>query len=339
VVAAAGASATAPTLGVASQLAGGTDGASGVTDADLIGVDSSPRSGMYALRNSGVDMFALCDLSDDTLWPAIDAFALSENATGAVASASGTTAADTAAMRVSVGVDTFSLWILSGDWPTFYDAQNQISRLVNPTACAVGFAGNASPEQSPLNKRLPGVIATEMSQEGSTYSDGDISDINTGGIDVIIGPPTTVGGDYFTFASGRNAWSNTAGNGVEYSRVTKFLARSLDTFAAGKIVGMLQSSRPDDPTRTRAKNLVDGFLARLQDPNSGSSGQGIIDSFQTVCDLTNNSLDEQAAGYLFLAAQVRYLNAVRYFVIRLAGGGNVEITSSSTAPAGVTFTS
>jgi hypothetical protein len=330
-VATAGGLAAAPTLATPVTLSGGTDGASGVTDETLIGIDIQPRSGMYALRSTGVDSFHLIDIATVALWPTMDVFAESEDCLACYAGANGDTYEVVAAKRVSVGLDSFYDWISSGDYPSFYDAVNGVTRLCNPGVVQAAFCGNASPEQSPLNKRLRGVVSTESTVEGTTYSDADLSIINTSGIDVIIGPPTTLGGDYYAFASGRNASSNTAGNGVEYSRVTNFIARSLNSFAVKAIVGMLQSSRPDDPTRAKAKQLVDGFFAQLANPESGSSGQGIIDNFFTICDLTNNPLPSEAQGYLFLNAQVRYLNTVRYFVVKLAGGGNVNVVSSDSS--------
>ena len=332
IVATAGSLSVTPTTASPVALSGGTDGATGVTDAMLMGVDIAPRTGMYALRNSGVDTFTLVDISTPTFWPAIDAFSLSENAMATVAAVSGASISTTAASRISVGLDDFTMWIFTGDWPSMYDAWNGVVRLVNPTACALGFAGNASPEQSPLNKQLRGVVSTETSQTGSTYANADLQLAETSGIDMIVGPPTTWGGQYYTFATGRNAWSNTGGNGVEYTRVTNFIARSVNSFAAGSIIGKLQSIKPTDPTRTRAKQLLDGFFAQLASPNSGSSGQGIIDTWSVVCDLTNNPPSSQALGYLFANVMCRYLNTVRYFVIRFAGGGNVSVTSSSTPP-------
>ena len=332
VVATAGALTAAPVVGTNVTLSGGTDGASGVTDTTLLGNDVAPRTGMFALRNSGVDTFTLVDLQSNTYWPAIDSFALSEAAMACVTAPSGTSITGTVGLRTAVGLDDFTMWVATGDWPSMYDSQNQVVRLVNPTAAMIGFCGNASPEQSPLNKILRGIVMTETSQEGSTYANADIQNAEVGGIDLIVGPPTTIGGDYYSFITGRNAWSNTGGNGVEYTRVTNFIARSLQSFATGSIVGMLQSIRPDDPTRLRAKQMLDGFFAQLADPNSGSSGQGIIDTWSTVCDLTNNPPASQALGYLFATCKVRYLNVVRYFVIRLAGGGNVTVTSSTNAP-------
>lgn len=337
VLASAGVGTTAASVGASVTLSGGTDGASGVTDAMLIGVDTNPRRGMYALRRTGIDAFALCDMTDATTWGAQDVFALSESAIAINAAASGTDYAATIAARQSNGLDSFSSWLVVGDYPTFYDSFNQQARLVSPAAIAIGALGNLSPEQSPLNKQLRGVIATQRSQTGATYSDAELSQIERGGVDVIVGPPTTPGGDYYTFIAGRNTSSNGAANGIEYSRLTNFLARSLQTKAAGSIIGRLQSIRPDDRTRFDAKALVDGFLASLKDPAMGSNGNGMIDDFATQCDLNNNPPNLQARGFLFLYAKVRYLNTVRYFVIKLAGGGNVSVTSQATAPSPTQF--
>jgi len=42
---------------------------------------------------------------------------------------------------------------------------------------------------------------------------------------------------------------------------------------------------------------------------------------------------------LFLYWQVRYLNVVRYFVIKFLGGGNVTVTVQTNAPAPSQFAS
>jgi hypothetical protein len=212
-----------------------------------------------------------------------------------------------------------------------------LARLVNPTAFSLGMIGNLSPEQTPLNKPLRGVIATQKSQTGQTYSDAELSIAELGGVDLIVGAPTTPGGNYFTFITGRNTSSNTAGNGDEYSRMTFFLASSAQSKAAGSFVGRLQSIRPTDKTRLDAKALFDGFSAQLADPASGSQGNGMIDAWSTQCDLNNNTPNLQARGFLFLYWSVRYLNVVRYFVVKLAGGGNVSVTVQSDLPSAAQF--
>jgi hypothetical protein len=162
-----------------------------------------------------------------------------------------------------------------------------------------------------------------------------LSLVNTGGIDLILPPNSSPGGYYFSFATGRNASSNTAANGVEYTRMTNFLIRAAQSKAAGSFIGKLQSIQPNDQTRANAKSLFDGFSAQLASPQVGLGigGQGMIDTpWSVVCDLTNNPPNMQALGYLFLYWQVRYLNVVRYFVVKFQGGGNVTVTSQSTQP-------
>ena len=334
VTASAGAGVSAPTLGNPVTLAGGTDGATGLTDAMLVGVDTSPRKGMYALRSSGTRAFTCCDLSDATKYAVIDSFALSENMLAVHGTVSGDTLTSAVATRVTGGLDSFSSWLIVGDYPTFYDNQNQISRLINPSAFGLGIVGNQSPEQSPLNKVLRGISATQRSQTGQTYSNAELSIAELGGIDVIIGPPTTWGGNYFAFATGRNTSSNTAAQGIEYSTMINFLAATAQTTAVGALVGQLQSSSPTDPTRAKAKALFDGLSAQLAAPESGSSGQGMIDSWSVQCDLNNNPLNLQARGYLFIYWKVAFLNVIRYIVVKLAGGpaGIVTVTVQSTPP-------
>lgn len=323
-----------PTLSTAVSLSGGTDGASGVTDATLIGQDIVPRKGMYALRNSNCDGFTLCDLSSPSYYASIVSFALSETMLAVQATASGDTIANALSVRVNSGIDSPWLWLLMGDWPTFSDSVNA-SRLISPAAFGIGIIGNLSPQQSPLNKPLQGVSSTQRSTLGQTYSDTELSIINTGGIDTILPPSSSPGGYYYSFATGRNASSNTAANGVEYTRMTNFLIRAAQSKAAGSFVGQLQSIQPTDQTRANAKSLFDGFSAQLASSQVGLGigGVGMIDMPWLVqCDLDNNPPNLQALGYLFLYWQVRYLNVIRYFVVKFQGGGNVSVNVQSSAP-------
>ena len=337
VIAAAGAGTTAPTLNTSVLMTGGTDGASGVTDTTLLGSDTSPRTGMYALRNTGVDAFTLVDSTATTTWSAADSFALSENSYSILSRPSGDTITAATAARVTAALDSSWSKIVVGDYVTFYDDFNQVTRLISPAAYAIGAFGNLSPEQSPLNKQIRGVVATQAIANGKTYSSAELSIASTGGVELMVGPPITPGGNYFTFITGRNTSSNLAASGDEYTRMTNFIARSLQGYATGTIVGKLQSIRPDDPTRQRAKMLLDSFFASLKSPSVGSNGYGLIDDAAVICDLSNNPIILQQRGFLFAYCAVRYLNVVRYFVIKLAGGGNVTVTSQSTAPAASQF--
>ena len=331
-----GVSTAAPTVGTTYTLAGGTDGAAGVTTAHLIGQDAQPRTGMYALRGlrrdqAGVpDTLTLVDCTDTSVWGAMLSFGLSESLYPVVAMPSGSTIVDAITARASQGIDDTNIKIIAGDWPTLY-IPTLGSILISPATVFQGLCGNLSPEQSPINKALTGVVATVTSQTGVLTSDAEESIAQTGGVD-FIGKSAALGADYFSFMTGRNASSNTAAQGDEYTRLTNFLVRSLQGAATRSIVGRLQSTRADDPTRSRAKGILDSFFADLKNPASGSGGYGMIDNFAVICDSSNNTPTTIARGFLFAFCTVRYLNVVRYFVIRLAGGGNVDITVQNVEP-------
>jgi Bacteriophage tail sheath protein len=342
VVGSAGASTAAPTLSTVTTLTGGTDGDTGVTDATLVGQDIVPRKGMYCLRGANVDGFTLCDLTTIGQYAAIVSFSLSETAIGVFGSVSGDTISNCLSTRVSAALDSPWFWLILGDWATWWDAYNGISRNINPSAFGLGILGNLSPQQSPLNKPLQGISATQRTTLGQTYSDAELALINQGGIDTILGPMTSPGGYYFSFATGRNSSSNTAANGIEYTRMTNFLIRTAQSKAAGSFVGRLQSIQPNDLTRAQAKALFDGLSAQLASPQVGLGigGQGMIDTpWLVTCDLTNNPPNLQALGYLFLYWQVRYLNVIRYFVVKFMGGGNVQVNVQSQPPNATQFTS
>lgn len=335
VIASALTSTIAPILSTSVTLTGGTDGATSVTDATLMGQDVVPRKGMYALRKSNADCFTLCDMSTISNYAAIASFALSETMFAIQSTPSGDTIANAIATRTNAGIDTPWFKLILGDYPSFYDSYNGLTRLISPAAFAIGIYGNLSPQLSALNKPLQGVSSTQRNTLGQNYSDTELSLINTGGIDVILGPNSSPGGYYYSFATGRNCSSNTAASGDEYTRMTNFLIRTSQSKAAGSFIGQVQSIQPSDQTRNNAKALFDGLSAQLASPQVGQgiNGQGLIDSpWMVQCDLSNNPPNLQALGYLFLYWQVRYLNVIRYFVVKFAGGGNVTINVQNTPP-------
>lgn len=331
VVFSAASSTATPTLNTATALTGGTDGDSGVGISQMVGVDTRPRTGMYALRGSKCDAFALIDLTDPTSWAAQLSFAISEAMLAVVTTANGDSISNCIATRASEGIDDPNIWIVAGDWPTVYDNQSGTTRMVSPQIVAIGLLGNLSPEQSPINKQLFPVIATQSSQIGILISDADETIAQSGGID-IIGKSTALNEDFYSFLTGRNSSSNTAANGIEIPRLTNLLIKSLEGSATRSIVGMMQSVRIDDPTRAKASAILNSFFQARVDPASGSNGYGLIDQFAVLCDNTNNPPNLQAQGFLFAFCTVRYLNVVRYFVIKLAAGGNVIVSAQATPP-------
>jgi hypothetical protein len=88
----------------------------------MVGTDTLPRKGMYALRSTGIDAFSLCDVVDVTSWVTQTSFGLSENCFPVFTTSAGDTVAACTASRTTNALDYFYAWLIMGDWPTFFDA-------------------------------------------------------------------------------------------------------------------------------------------------------------------------------------------------------------------------
>jgi hypothetical protein len=97
-------------------LTGGTDGATTITSTVLIGADTTPRTGMYALRNTG--LWPLVVPATATPRPAgrpLLAFAKSELCQGIAVSPAGDTISNFATANTN---DDPWLKVIFGDWVT-----------------------------------------------------------------------------------------------------------------------------------------------------------------------------------------------------------------------------
>lgn len=299
-------------------LAGGTDGATGVASATMIGADTIPRTGMYALRNQGVSIALLADVYDLTTWSTQVSFGLFEgiymmlvgSPSDTIANATGPTGS-----KALAGVDSFAAKTIFGDWVLWFDPVNNLQRLVSPQGLFAGLYGNLSPQNSGLNKQVYGIVGTEKSATGQTYTSADLQALATAGWDVITNPIPQ--GNMFGVRMGRNGSSNAVIHGDNYTRMTNYIAATLDR-GMGLFVGRLQSRRPNDKTRGDAKATLDAFMQGLLD-------QGMIDDFLNVCDNSNNSPERIGLGYIQADCQVVYLSVVEYFILNLQGGQSVQI--------------
>lgn len=320
IVASAGVGVTAPTLATVT-LTGGTDGATGVDAADFIGVDTLPRTGMYALRNQDVSVAALCDVTDTSTWATQDAFGLGEGIYMVTTGPAGQSISAAKTAKQSVAADTYALKIMHGDWIYWFDSYNGISeRLVSPQGPAFGKLISLSPQHSTLNKKLRSVSATQKSKTGLPYTYADLQELAIAGIDVICTPAP--GGNYFACRNGHNASSNAVVHGDNYTRMTNYIATTLNR-GMGIYVGELQSRQPKDETRRRAKATLDAFLTAMQQ-------QRQIDDFMVVLDVSNNPPARIALGYMQADVKVVYMSVVEFFVINLEGGQSVTIERRDT---------
>lgn len=165
ITATAAAGTTTPTAETMPAFTGGTDGATGVSAATLVGVDgTSGRQGMYVLRgqNCQIAMLADCDTSGE--WTTIDAFGQSEGvymiqvAPAGSAIQNGSTG--TVDLKQAAGLASYSSKLMHGDWLWWNDPVNAVTRLVSPQGFAAGRLANLSPNQSSLNKMLYSVVGS-----------------------------------------------------------------------------------------------------------------------------------------------------------------------------------
>jgi hypothetical protein len=323
----AGAGAVVPAVAQVA-LSGGTDGAGNVGTAEMLGSDTVPRTGMYAMRSQGVSIGILADCYDSSSWSTQVAFGLFEGIymimvgppSDTIASATGPTGT-----KAIAGIDSYAAKMLFGDWVYWFDTVNNVQRLVSPQGVIGGLLSNLSPQNSSLNKQVYGLIGTQKSMTGLTYTSADLQTLATAGWDVIANPIPA--GNMFGGRLGRNSSSNAVVHGDNYTRMTNYIAATLNR-GMGLFIGQLQSRRPNDKTRAAAKATLDAFMQALLD-------QGMIDDFQNVCDNSNNPASRIALGYMQADCQVVYLSVVEYFIVNLQGGQSVTINRVSSQPAGV----
>jgi phage tail sheath protein FI len=301
----------------------GSDGAVAISAATLVGSDTLPRTGMYALRGQGCALALLADTDDATQWSVQAEFGLSETVYMILTGPAGDTITNAAAVKSAAGIDTYAVKLMFGDWVYWYDQANALTRLVSPQGFVAGRLANLSPEQSSLNKPLYGVVGTQKSGQpgvgtATTYATADLSALLSAGIDVIANPQP--GGAYWGVRGGHNASSNAAIQGDNYTRLTNYIATTLSA-GMGAYVGQLVNA-------TLFQNIRATLLAFL----NGLLGQGLLGStdgslpFAVVCDTSNNPASRTGLGYVQADVQVQYQAINEKFIVNVQGGQTVQVS-------------
>jgi hypothetical protein len=333
----AGAGATAPSASVAT-LVGGSDGSlpgiGRIVASTLVGADTTPRKGMFALRGLGCSVLDLCDADDSTQWTTIDGFAQSEGMYAIQTTPSGDTISNAISTKNSAGLDSYSSKLMFGNWCLWNDPFNSVQRFVSPQGFVAGRIANMSPQLTTLNKNLYGIIGTQMtvSQQGAytTFSNAELQQLILSGLDTITNPG---GGGIvmWTCRSGHNSSSNAAVHGDNYPRMTNFIAATLNAgmgIYLGRVINI-------ELTRQVKATLNSFFLAML---GQGLLGQSVDDGglpFGVSCDLgpgTNNPPFRTKLNYLQADVQVQYLSVNEFFIVNLEGGQTVTVTRQPQSP-------
>jgi hypothetical protein len=331
VVAAVGANASTPPAPIANQfLAGGTDGASGISVATLVGSDTLPRSGMYALRGQGCSIGVLADADDPAQWTAQAGFGLSEGVYMICTGPSGDTITSAVQTKQAAGLDSYAAKLMFGDWIWWNDQVNGVTRLVSPQGFVAGRLANLSPEQSSLNKPLYGVVGSQKSgtpgsAQASSYSAAELAALLGAGIDVIANPQP--GGAYWGVRGGHNSSSNPATNGDNYTRLTNYIAATLAA-GMGQYVGQVINAGLFARIRATLLSFLQNMLAQGQ---LGSTDGSL--PFSVICDTSNNPNSRTSLGYVQADCQVQYQAINEKFIVNMEGGQTVSI-QRQTLPSG-----
>lgn len=321
-----------PTAGTFSFSYGspGADGALPMNAAILVGSDTLPRLGMYALRGQGCSIGILADADDSTQWTTQVQFGLSEGLYMICTGPAGDTINNAISTKQTAGLDSYAAKLMFGDWIWWSDQVNSTVRLVSPQGFVAGRLANLSPEQSTLNKQLYGVIGTQLSGnpgsgQNNVYSDADLQALLGAGIDVITNPQP--GGSYWGVRGGFNSSSDPAIDGDNYTRLTNYIA---STLAAGMGVYVGEVINAGLFQQIRATLL--SFLQNLLRQGLLGSTDGSV-PFSVVCDTSNNPFSRTSIGYVQADCQVQYQAINEIFIVNVEGGQTVQV-QRQTLPTG-----
>lgn len=313
-------------------LTAGTDGTAGVSGIHLMGIDGPTldRTGMYTLRGLPIAQFGLAGMTDVTTWPTQLEFAVSENILAVLGLPAFTDTQSAVQIKQQGLIDDWRC-VPVKDFLYLNDTVNGKVRLVSPIGAVLGKIATLSPERSPGNKPIYGYLGTERTgyvgangsfQSGIPYSFAEVGLLTSNGVMFITSP--SVGGNFMACRHGLNAATDPTRNGINYTRMTQFLARSFLS-AMGFAIDQVHTPA----LRRRVKSAIEAFLQSLaqpgpgRDPMIGDSSGGL--AYSVICDNTNNPQALVDQGYMFVTTQVKYFAIVRFFVIQLEAGQGVTV--------------
>lgn len=308
VTASAGAGTTTPANGT-TNFSGGTDGSTTISSSVLIGADTTPRTGMYALRGTGLSFLVLAEADDSTQWATQLAFAKQELCEAIAVGVSGDTIANFTTTVNTAGIDDPWIKICFGDWVQFSDTVNNVLRVVSPQGVFAGRKAAVGPANSILNQRIYGIAGTQKSLANQVYSTAELQVLAGLRADVIVNP--SVGGPYYSPRFGRNASSDPGRHQDSYTTYTNYLAKSMAQ-GLGQFVGRLMT--PDE--MREARSAIGGFLE-----NERLAGR--LSGYSVQIDDKNNPASTKQLGIQKATVLVQYWGVVEYFLVDFTGGQTV----------------
>lgn len=318
---------TASAVAATPTLTGGTDGATTVVSATLIGTDTGTRTGMYALRRSGVAVAMLADLDDSTTYATQTAFGMSEACTMVMVGVAGDTITNAVTVKTTAAIDSMEAKLLLGDYCYWFDSENQIpKRLVSPQAFWAGRRVSITPNQAMLNRPLYGIVSTQRADYGRQYSNAELTVLSNAGIDVITSP--SLGGGYYSARIGHNTSSNPLTRPDEYTSNANFIALSISAWV-GSQIGLLQTPQQ----REEAYGALEAFFSDYQRTGGiGDVNAPDARAYYIQLDESNNSNSSVALGIENVDIKVKLFKAIEKMVVNIEAGFVVVIPSGNPTP-------
>jgi phage tail sheath protein FI len=124
---------------------------------------------------------------------------------------------------------------------------------------------------------------------------------------------------------GHNSSSNPVINGDNYTRMTNYLATTLNA-GLGIFVGKLQTAQ----LRQDANATLSSFLDNLARQNMIGNASG-NQPYSVQIDGNNNPAARVALGYMQADVKVQYLSVVEKFLVNMEAGQSVTISRQSVA--------
>ena len=155
---------------------------------------------------------------------------------------------------------------------------------------------------------------------------GSVDGIDNCGAGGYYANPGAGGLKIWTVRCGHNSSSNAAVSGDNYTRMTNYIAATLQA-GMGEYVGQVINATLFD--RVRATQL--GFLANMV-------SQGLLEDsspppYSVICDASNNPPTRTGLGYVQSDAQIRYQAINEKFIVNVEGGTTVSV-NRQTLPSG-----
>lgn len=313
------------------NFSGGTNGISGVTDTTLIGSDTAtPRTGMYALRNTNASIGVLSDQtvpgSGNANWNAQVTFGLQEGIYMIACFANGyennigspTTVGSMIYIKTQGNTGSYALKLMAGDWCQIFDPFNQVNRYTSPQGFVAGILGTELPSDSSLNKIMTGIVTTQKVADKTVYSNQDLLNLESAGIDVIT-KPIPASNNAYGCRLGVNSSGVATTIGDNYTRMVNFLAVTFDT-GLGGFIGLPQTV----DVQNQARAVLQNFLTNIQYLNMIGTLDG-SPAYRVTLDSSNNPPNRVALGYMQADVQVVLWSIVFQFVVNLQAGQSVQI--------------